>query len=107
MTLKYEPNNLSNASKLINYYKDNTFDYLCLVNKDHNNPNKSSLITDNSLSSRNIYSNSEYILLINEYTDLKYLSKHHRKQNDFNKICKFQQHRLYHQKGNIFLDSQK
>ena len=38
------------------------------------------MITDNTLSSRNIFSNSEYILPTDEYTDVTYFSKHHRKQ---------------------------
>ena len=62
MTSKHELNNVSNVDKLINHLKDNTFDYLCLFSKDHKNPIKILLVTDNNFSSRNIYSNSEYIL---------------------------------------------
>ena len=47
---------------------------------DHNDPNKLLLIADNSLSSRTIYSNSEYVLPTNECTDATFFSKHHHKQ---------------------------
>ena len=77
MTLKHEINNLSNADKLIEYHKDNKDDYLCLFSKDHNDLKKKLLITNNSVSSMTIYSKSESVLPIDEYSDATYLLKHH------------------------------
>ena len=69
MTLKHETKNFSDADKSIDYLKDIKNDYLCLFSKDHFHPNEPLLMTDNSLSSRNLYSNSDYILTIDKYAD--------------------------------------
>ena len=74
-----ELNNLTGSDKSIHYLKDNIYDYPYLFSKDQNGY-KLSVITDNSICSRQIHSNLEYILPTDEFPDATYFSKHHREQ---------------------------
>ena len=69
---------LSSSDKLLQFLKDKKYDYLSLFNQDSNFSNHKVLVTDNYVSSKSLFCNTDYILPANELADATKFSNEHR-----------------------------
>ena len=71
---------LSSSDKLLQFLKDKKYEYLSLFSQDSNFSDHTVLVTDNYVSSKSLFCNTDYILPPNELADASKFSNEHRKK---------------------------